>query len=124
MAYGIDTTGADTTGGDLKKSGKKAIVRWQDYYRNRFSEPRPRSTFYLKDPANVSTTIRLDTTGRVIVSEDVITPKGTLDFRPTESLDLGTYQRDAAPAGYANAHARILGPTRWQKCYGRARVIA
>ena len=84
VAYQLeDTLGADTTGNDLKKSGKKAIVRWQDYYRNRFSEPRPRSTFYLKDPTNVSTTMRLDTTGRVIVSEDVMTPKGTLDFRPT-----------------------------------------
>ena len=91
VAYQMDTTVADTTGDDLKKSGKKAIVRWQDYYRNRFSEPRPRSSFYLKDPANVSTTMRLDSTGRVIVAEEVLTPKGTLDFRPTESLDLATY---------------------------------
>ncbi|TDB65803.1 T9SS outer membrane translocon Sov/SprA [Arundinibacter roseus] len=86
-----DTTGTDTLGNELKKSGQKAIIRWQDYYQNRFSEPRPRSSLYLKDPANIKTTIELDSTGRVVVEEDVTTPKGKLDYRPTQSLDLNTY---------------------------------
>ena len=86
-----DTVNPDTTGEELKKSGRSAIVRWQDYYRNRFSEPRPRSSFYLKDPRNITTTIRLDSMGRVVVSEDIVTPKGNLEYRPTESMSLSEY---------------------------------
>ena len=82
---------ADTTGDSLKKSGRSPRLSWQDYYRNRFSDPRPRSTYYLDDPANVGTSLRLDSTGRVVIQEEVRTPNGTLDYRPTESLDLATY---------------------------------
>lgn len=81
----------DTTADELKRSGRQAIVRWQDYYRNRFADPRPRSPFYLSDPNNINTTIRLDSTGRVGIFEDITTPKGILDYRPAESLDLETY---------------------------------
>lgn len=91
ITYQFDTLGADTTGDDLKRSGRQTILRWQDYYRNRFAEPRPRSPFYLKEPPNVSTDIRLDTTGRVVVSEEVKTPSGSLDYRPAESMDFRTY---------------------------------
>ncbi len=84
----VDTLGADTT---IGKSGRKPILRWQDFYRNRFSEPRPRSAIYLKDPDNIKTTMRLDSTGRVVVSEQIVTPKGSLEYRPVESLDLATY---------------------------------
>mgnify|MGYP003708543117 CR=1 FL=1 len=90
-AIQADTVVADTSGEGLKKSGRGNALRWQDFYRNRFSEPRPRSTFYLKDPDNITTNMQLDTTGRVVVTEDVMTPKGSLNYRPTESLDLKAY---------------------------------
>ncbi|GAB3168566.1 T9SS outer membrane translocon Sov/SprA [Telluribacter humicola] len=91
VTYWKDTLEDDPAGDSLKRSGRQTILRWQDYYRNRFAEPRPRSPFYLKEPPNVRTDIRLDTTGRVVVSEEVKTPTGSLDYRPAESMDLRSY---------------------------------
>ncbi len=91
VTYWKDTLGTDTTGDGLKRSGRQTLLRWQDYYRNRFAEPRPRSPFYLKEPPNVRTDIHLDTTGRVVISEEVKTPTGTLDYRPAESMDFRSY---------------------------------
>jgi hypothetical protein len=91
VAYEPAPMAADTTGDSLRKSGRSPSLRWQDYYRNRFSDPRPRSSYYLDDPTNIGTTMRLDSTGRVVIEEDVKTPKGTLNYRPTESLDMNTY---------------------------------
>ncbi|GHB73185.1 T9SS outer membrane translocon Sov/SprA [Persicitalea jodogahamensis] len=91
VAYEPALSEADTTGDSLKKSGRSPRLDWQDYYRNRFTDPRPRSSYYLDDPTNIGTTMRLDSTGRVVIEEDVKTQNGSLNYRPSESVDLQTY---------------------------------
>ncbi len=79
----------DTT--TARRSGKGVKLSWKDYYSSRFTEGRPRSPLYLKDPANINTVIRLDNEGKIEVSEKIVTPKGALDFRPGERMDLQEY---------------------------------
>ncbi|MEO6284704.1 MAG: cell surface protein SprA [Dyadobacter sp.] len=88
-----DTIREDTTKRNLDRSGNQLIMRWKDYYSNRIAEPRPKSPFYLRDPANISTSILLDSTGKVAVSENIQTPTGNLNFRAPERMDLATYDK-------------------------------
>jgi cell surface protein SprA len=87
-----DTIG-DTTRKNVDRLGNQLIMRWKDYYSNKFTQPRPRSPFYLKDPANISTSILLDSSGKIAVSENIQTPAGNLDYRAPESMDLETYDK-------------------------------
>src|SRR5690606_39264195 len=73
------------------RSGRGVKLNWKDYYRNRILEPSPRSPLYQKPPSNVSTQVELSPSGDIVVSEKVETGKGRLDYRPTESIDLKTY---------------------------------
>jgi cell surface protein SprA len=86
----VDTV-PDTTDKSNIRSGRGTKLNWKDYYRNRFVEPRPRSPLYQKPPSNVATRIELSPSGDIIVSEQVETSTGNLEYRPTESLDLKTY---------------------------------
>ncbi|MHA4736541.1 T9SS outer membrane translocon Sov/SprA [Dyadobacter sp. MSC1_007] len=88
-----DTLGEDTTKKNIDRSGSQLVMRWKDYYSNRISEPRPRSPFYLRDPSNISTTITLDSAGKVAVSEKIQTPGGNLNYRAPERMDLDTYNK-------------------------------
>lgn len=88
-----DTIIDDTTKRNIDRSGSQLIMRWKDYYSNRFIQPRPRSPFYLKDPSNISTTILLDSTGKVGVTESIQTPTGLLDFRAPLGMDLDKYDK-------------------------------
>lgn len=88
-----DTLG-DTTRKNVDRSGNQLIMRWKDYYSNKFAQPRPRSPFYLKDPANISTNILLDSSGKIAVTEDIQTPNGNLDFRAPETMDMETYDKE------------------------------
>jgi cell surface protein SprA len=88
-----DTIREDTTKKNLDRSGNQLIMRWKDYYSNRIAEPRPKSPFYLRDPANISTSILLDSTGKVAVSENIQTPIGNLNYRAPERMDLATYDK-------------------------------
>ena len=92
-AFVADTIIDDTTKRNIDKSGNQLIMRWKDYYSNRFAQPRPRSPFYLRDPANISTSILLDSTGKIAVTETIKTPNGTMDFRPPEGMDLEQYDK-------------------------------
>ncbi|TKT94318.1 T9SS outer membrane translocon Sov/SprA [Dyadobacter frigoris] len=87
-----DTIG-DTTRKNVDRSGNQLIMRWKDYYSNKFAQPRPRSPFYLKDPANISTSILLDSSGKIGVTETITTPTGNLDYRAPENMDLETYDK-------------------------------
>lgn len=87
----FDTIIKDTSDRDPKRSGRHAILRWQDYYRNRFVNPRPGSSLYLDDPKNISTNVLLDTSGNVVVTEEIATPSGQLDFKAPESIPLSEY---------------------------------
>ncbi|WP_167267074.1 T9SS outer membrane translocon Sov/SprA [Dyadobacter arcticus] len=88
-----DTIIEDTTKKNVDRSGNQLITRWKDYYSNRITEPRPRSPFYMRDPSNISTTIILDSAGKVAVTEKIQTPSGNLDFRAPERMDLETYDK-------------------------------
>lgn len=88
-----DTVGKDTTRKNIDRSGSQLITRWKDYYSNRFTQPRPRSPFYLKDPANIATSVLLDSSGKVAVTEDIQTPSGNLDFRAPETMDMDAYDK-------------------------------
>ena len=88
-----DTIG-DTTKKNVDRAGNQLIMRWKDYYSNKFAQPRPRSPFYLKDPANISTSILLDSSGKIAVSENITTPTGNLDYRAPETMDLETYDKE------------------------------
>lgn len=68
-------------------------MRWMDYYTNRFVQPRPRSVFYLKDPPGISTSILLDSSGRVVVEELVQTKAGPLSYRFPQLLGLEAYDQ-------------------------------
>ena len=83
----------DTTKKNIDKSGNQFIMRWKDYYSNRFAQPRPRTSLYLKDPSNISTSILLDSTGKVAVTERIQTPAGNLDFRAPEGMNLEQYDK-------------------------------
>ncbi|KAA6440600.1 cell surface protein SprA [Dyadobacter flavalbus] len=83
----------DSTKKNIDRSGNQLIMRWKDFYSNRVAEPRPRSPFYLRDPANISTSIVLDSAGKVAVSENIQTPDGNLKFRTPERMDLETYDK-------------------------------
>ena len=87
----IDTVRKDTLEDDTKRSGKHTLLRWQDYYRNRFADPRPATSLYLDDPRNISTDLSLDTTGKIVVKEEIVTPSGKLDFRPAENISMDEY---------------------------------
>ncbi len=87
-----DTIG-DTTKKNVDRAGNQLIMRWKDYYSNKFAQPRPRSPFYLKDPANISTSILLDSSGKIAVSENITTPTGNLDYRAPETMELETYDK-------------------------------
>ncbi|HEV7380645.1 MAG TPA: cell surface protein SprA, partial [Dyadobacter sp.] len=56
-------------------------------------QPRPRSAFYLKDPANIKTDVLLDSTGKIAVTEQIYTPSGTLDYRAPEAMDMDQYDK-------------------------------
>jgi cell surface protein SprA len=88
-----DTLKDDTTKKNIDKSGSQINTRWKDFYNNRFVQPRPRSPFYLKEPANISTTILRDSTGKIAITESVKTPTGSLDFRAPESMDMDAYDK-------------------------------
>ncbi|WP_149240551.1 cell surface protein SprA [Dyadobacter sp. 32] len=88
-----DTLKEDTTRKNIDKSGSQIITRWKDYYNNRFAQPRPRSPFYLREPANISTTILRDSTGKIAITEKIATPTGNLDFRAPESMDMDSYNK-------------------------------
>lgn len=88
-----DTLPEDTTKKVLTKSGNRFMPRWQDYYTNRFIQPRPKSALFLKDPANIATEITLDSTGKIAVSEQIKTPSGNLDFRAPQEMDLQEYDK-------------------------------
>ncbi|KAA0991170.1 T9SS outer membrane translocon Sov/SprA [Dyadobacter aurulentus] len=88
-----DTIPEDTSRKALDRSGSQLIMRWKDFYSNRIAEPRPRSPFYLRDPANISTNITLDSTGKIAVTEKVKTPAGDLNFRAPERMDLDAYDK-------------------------------
>lgn len=90
LAIAVDTL-PDSVGKDNVRSGRGAKLNWKDYYRNRFVEPRPRSPLYQKPPSNVATRIELSPSGDIVVSEQVETPNGNLEYRPSESYDLKTY---------------------------------
>lgn len=83
----------DTSGSRVERTGSGTKLNWKDYYRNRFLEPRPRSPIYQKAPSNVSTEIMLAPTGDIVISEQIRTDKGNLEYRPTESIDLDTYNQ-------------------------------
>ncbi len=87
----VTDTLPDTTKKEVSRSGRGLKIDWRDYYRNRFVEPRPRSPLYQSEPSNVATEIMLDRSGDLIISEEVKTEKGELEYRPTETLDLKTY---------------------------------
>jgi cell surface protein SprA len=84
----------DTTRKNVDRSGNQLLLRWKDYYSNKFAQPRPRSPFYLKDPANISTNILLDSSGKIAVTEDIQTPSGSLNFRAPETMDMATYDKE------------------------------
>ncbi|WAC11755.1 T9SS outer membrane translocon Sov/SprA [Dyadobacter pollutisoli] len=88
-----DTIIEDTTRKNLDRTGSQLIMRWKDYYSNRIAEPRPKSPFYLRDPSNISTSILLDSAGKIAVSENIQTPAGNLNFRAPERMDLETYDK-------------------------------
>ena len=88
-----DTLPEDTSKNSLGKSGNQFVLRWKDYYSNRLVQPRPRSPFYLKDPANIKTDILLDSTGKIAVTEQIHTTGGTLDYRAPEGMDLEQYDK-------------------------------
>ncbi|CAG4990158.1 hypothetical protein DYBT9275_00465 [Dyadobacter sp. CECT 9275] len=83
----------DSTKRTIGRSGSQMITRLKDYYANRLVQPRPRSPFYLKDPANIATSILLDSSGKVGVTEQIQTPTGRLDYRAPELMDIETYDK-------------------------------
>ncbi|WP_031528635.1 T9SS outer membrane translocon Sov/SprA [Dyadobacter crusticola] len=89
----VEDTIPDTNRRTVDRSGNQLITRWKDYYSNRIAEPRPRSPFYLRDPANISTNIILDSAGKIAVTEKVRTQSGDLNFRAPERMDLETYDK-------------------------------
>ncbi|WP_409012498.1 cell surface protein SprA [Dyadobacter sp. Leaf189] len=89
----VEDTIPDTNRRTVDRSGNQLITRWKDYYSNRIAEPRPRSPFYLRDPANISTNIVLDSAGKIAVTEKVKTQSGDLNFRAPERMDLATYDK-------------------------------
>ena len=74
-----------------RKNRSNELLRWHDYYSNRFSQPRPRSTFYPKYPSNINTSIRLDTSMRILVDETIRSTEREHPYRPSEQLDFKTY---------------------------------
>ncbi|MCE7041201.1 cell surface protein SprA [Dyadobacter sp. CY312] len=88
-----DTLPEDSSKNNVNKSGSQFVMRWKDYYSNRLVQPRPKSAFYLRDPANIKTEILLDSTGKVAVTEQIQTPSGTLDYRAPEGMDLQQYDK-------------------------------
>jgi cell surface protein SprA len=88
-----DTLKGDTTKNNIGKSGSQLNTRWKDYYNNRFVQPRPRSPFYLREPASISTTILRDSTGKIDITEKIKTPSGSLDFRAPERMDMDRYDK-------------------------------
>lgn len=88
-----DTVPEDTSKKKIDRSGSQLIMRWKDFYSNKVADPRPRSPLYLRDPANISTSILLDSTGKVAVSEDIKTPSGSFNYRAPERMDLATYDK-------------------------------
>lgn len=91
-SYAYQATTIDSTAKDsLTKSGTGAALRLRDYYRSKLTEPRPSSALYLPDPANIRTTIQLDSMGTLDIKEDIQTPDGTLRYRFGETMDRRTY---------------------------------
>jgi cell surface protein SprA len=89
----LEDTIPDTSKRTVDRSGNQLVNRWKDYYSNRIAEPRPRSPFYLRDPANISTNVVLDSSGKIAVTEKVKTQSGDLNFRAPERMDLATYDK-------------------------------
>lgn len=83
----------DSIGSASRKNTSGIRVPWKDYYMNRFVQKRPKTPFYLKDPANISTRILLDSAGKVGVSEEVRTGTESFDYRPPETMPLETYDK-------------------------------
>ncbi|WP_138481090.1 T9SS outer membrane translocon Sov/SprA [Dyadobacter bucti] len=104
-----DTLIEDTTRKNIDRSGNQLIMRWKDYYSNRIAEPRPRSPFYLRDPSNISTTIVLDSAGKIAVSEKIQTPEGNLNFRAPERMDLETYDKIQEDRAFKNLLREYAG---------------
>jgi cell surface protein SprA len=88
-----DTLTDDSTKRNIDKSGSQMLQRWKDYYANKFVQPHPRSPFYLRDPANISTSILLDSSGKIDITEKIQTPNGTLDFRAPQGMNLDEYDK-------------------------------
>ena len=72
----------------VKKSGKRPKFRLKDRYTNKFSEKSQTSPFIIKDPKNVSTEFRLDSTGKISVYEKTKDLKGNDNFRPAERMSI------------------------------------
>ncbi len=104
-----DTLVNDTTKKNIDRSGNQFIMRWKDYYSNKFAQPRPRSPFYLKDPSNISTSILLDSSGKIAVSESIETPTGNLDFRAPEGMNLEQYDKVQEDRAYKSLLREYAG---------------
>ncbi|WP_025764795.1 T9SS outer membrane translocon Sov/SprA [Dyadobacter tibetensis] len=87
----VEDTIPDSSGRGLSRTTTQMVTRWQDYYANKMVQPRPKSSLYLKDPANISTSILLDSAGKVGISERIITPSGALDYGNPVMMDLERY---------------------------------
>lgn len=120
-AYKLLTdTVPDTNDRKAIRSGRGVKLNWKDYYRNRFTEPRPRSPIYQKPPSNVSTRIELAPSGDIVVSEKIETDKGAIEYRPTESIDLGTYNEIQNRRTFDNLLREYAGKS---EAYGAGRLL-
>ncbi|GAA4433947.1 cell surface protein SprA [Ravibacter arvi] len=115
----VDTL-PDTTRKEQVRSGRGTKLNWKDYYRNRFLEPRPKSPIYQKPPSNVSTQIELSPSGDIVVSEQVESQKGNLEYRPTESIDLKDYNAIQNRRVFDNLLRDYAGKS---EAYGAGRLL-
>ena len=104
-----DTLTEDTTKRNIDKSGSQLIMRWKDYYSNRFIQPRPYSPFYLKDPSSISTNILLDSTGKLAITEKIQTPAGSMDYRAPQTMSLEQYDQIQEDRAYKSLLREYAG---------------